>query len=139
LNYLLIWLKVRYDVCMYEYMYVCMPMISQPVFFLSTNDLYAWCFYTLLLLRRQFIYHNLTLPKIVDLVLYSSSMVPRSVRFSGWSVIVWVTKKLLFRAPPCFGRHVKPLVPTEIAVVSTHKPVLVPRIGLFSVLLVCNP
>jgi hypothetical protein len=24
-----------------------------------------------------------------------------------WSVIGWVTKKLLSRAPPCFGRHVK--------------------------------
>jgi hypothetical protein len=28
-----------------------------------------------------------------------------------WSVIRWVTKNLLSRAPPCFGRHVKPLVP----------------------------
>jgi hypothetical protein len=28
-----------------------------------------------------------------------------------WSVIGWVTKNLLRRAPPCFGRHVKPLVP----------------------------
>jgi hypothetical protein len=28
-----------------------------------------------------------------------------------WSVIRWVTKKLLSRASPCFGRHVKPLEP----------------------------
>jgi hypothetical protein len=26
-----------------------------------------------------------------------------------WSVIGWVTKNILSRAPPCFGRHVKPL------------------------------
>jgi hypothetical protein len=27
---------------------------------------------------------------------------------------------LLSRAPPCFGRHVKPLVPVAFAIVSTH-------------------
>jgi hypothetical protein len=37
-----------------------------------------------------------------------------------WSVIGWVTKNLLSRAPPCFGWHVKPLVPAAFAVVSTH-------------------
>jgi hypothetical protein len=37
-----------------------------------------------------------------------------------WSVIGWVTKNLLSQAPPCFGRHVKPLVPAAFAVVSTH-------------------
>jgi hypothetical protein len=45
-------------------------------------------------------------------------MVPWSVRFSVrlrklsnvWSVIGWVTKNLLSRAP-CFRKHVKPLVP----------------------------
>jgi hypothetical protein len=37
-----------------------------------------------------------------------------------WSVIGWVTKNLLSRAPPCFGRHVKPLVPAAFAVVSTN-------------------
>jgi hypothetical protein len=38
------------------------------------------------------------------------------------SVIRWVTKYfiLLSRAPPCFGRHVKPLVPVAFAIVSTH-------------------
>jgi hypothetical protein len=36
------------------------------------------------------------------------------------SVIGWVKKKLLSRAPPCFGRHVKPLVPAAFTVVSTH-------------------
>jgi hypothetical protein len=29
-------------------------------------------------------------------------------------------QNLLSRAPPCFGRHVKPLVPATFAVVSTH-------------------
>jgi hypothetical protein len=33
-------------------------------------------------------------------------------------------KKKLSRAPPCFGRHVKPLVPAAFAVVSTHQPAL---------------
>jgi hypothetical protein len=47
-----------------------------------------------------------------------------------WSVIRWVTKNLLSRAPPCFGRHVKPLVPAAFAVVSTHQPALGPRGGL---------
>jgi hypothetical protein len=41
-----------------------------------------------------------------------------------WSVIGRVTKNLLSRAPPCFGRHVKPLVPAAFAVVSTHQPAL---------------
>jgi hypothetical protein len=40
-----------------------------------------------------------------------------------WSVIGWVTKNLLSRAPACFGRHVKPLVPTTFAVV-THQHAL---------------
>jgi hypothetical protein len=30
-----------------------------------------------------------------------------------WSVIGWVTKNLLSRAPPCFRRHVKLLVPNQ--------------------------
>jgi hypothetical protein len=37
-----------------------------------------------------------------------------------WSVVGWVNKHLLFRAPPCFGRQVKPLVPAAFAVVSTN-------------------
>jgi hypothetical protein len=56
-----------------------------------------------------------------------------------WSVIGWVTKNLLSRAPPCFGRHVKPLVPAAFAVVSTHQPALGLRGGLWPVLLMCNP
>jgi hypothetical protein len=55
-----------------------------------------------------------------------------------WSVIGWVTKNLLSRAPPCFGRHVKPLVPAVFAVVSTHQSALSPRGGLWPVLLVYN-
>jgi hypothetical protein len=40
----------------------------------------------------------------------------------SWSVIGRVTKNLLSQALPCFGRHVKPLVPAAFAVVSTHQP-----------------
>jgi hypothetical protein len=56
-------------------------------------------------------------------------MVERSVRRraiaeakhrSQWPVLGWVTKNLLSRAPPCFGRHVKTLVPVAFAIVSTH-------------------
>jgi hypothetical protein len=36
-----------------------------------------------------------------------------------WLVIGWLTKNLLSRAPPCFGRHVKLVVPVAFAVVST--------------------
>jgi hypothetical protein len=74
-------------------------------------------------------------------------MASRSVHFGmrsrklskRWSVIGWVIKNVLSRAPPCFGRHVKPLVPAVFAVVSTHQPALGPRGGLWPVLLICNP
>jgi hypothetical protein len=49
-----------------------------------------------------------------------------------WSVIGWVTKHLLCRAPPSFGKHVRPLVPAAFAVVSTHQSSLGPRGGSFS-------
>jgi hypothetical protein len=74
-----------------------------------------------------------------------SSMVLRALRRAivevkqRWSVIGWVTKNLLSLAAPCFGRHVKPLVPAAFAVVSTHQPALSPRGGLWPVLLMCNP
>jgi hypothetical protein len=67
-------------------------------------------------------------------------MAQRSVRLGvrsrklsnvGQLVIGWVTKNLLSRAPPCFGRHVKPLVPAAFAVVSSHQHALGPR-GPFS-------
>ena len=47
-------------------------------------------------------------------------------------VIGWVTTKKKFssRAPPCFGRHVKPLVPAALAVVNNHQSALGPRDGL---------
>ncbi|RVE41034.1 hypothetical protein evm_014315 [Chilo suppressalis] len=48
-------------------------------------------------------------------------------QLSQWSVIRWVTKNLLSRAPPCFGRHVKPLVPAASAFVSTHQSALALR------------
>jgi hypothetical protein len=47
-----------------------------------------------------------------------------------WSAIGWVTKNLLSRAPPCFGRDVKPLAPAAFAAVSTHQSALGPRGGL---------
>jgi hypothetical protein len=43
------------------------------------------------------------------------------------------------RAPPCFGKHVKPLVQAVFAVVSTHQSALGPRGGLWLVLLVGGP
>jgi hypothetical protein len=39
-----------------------------------------------------------------------------------WSVNGMVTKNLLSRPPPCFGKYVKPLVPAAFAVVSTNPP-----------------
>jgi hypothetical protein len=56
-----------------------------------------------------------------------------------WSIIGWVTKNLLSRAPPCFGRHVKSLILGAFAVFSTHQPTLGPRGRLWPVLLLCNP
>jgi hypothetical protein len=53
-----------------------------------------------------------------------------------WSVLRWVTKNLLSWAPPCFRRHVKPLVSAAFIVVSTHQPALGSRSGLW---LICNP
>jgi hypothetical protein len=52
-----------------------------------------------------------------------------------WSIIGWVTKNLLTRDPPCFARHVKPLVPAGLAVVS-NQSTLGPRGGLWPILLV---
>jgi hypothetical protein len=54
-----------------------------------------------------------------------------------WSVIGWITKNLLYRAPPCSGRHVKPLVSAALAVVSTQQPALGPGGGLWPVFLMC--
>jgi hypothetical protein len=36
------------------------------------------------------------------------------------SVIEWVTKNLLYRTPPYYGRHVKPLVPAAFVVIRTN-------------------
>jgi hypothetical protein len=54
-----------------------------------------------------------------------------------WLVIEWVTKNLLTRSPPCFGKYVKQLIPAAFAVVSTYQPALGPRSGLRPVLLMC--
>jgi hypothetical protein len=59
-------------------------------------------------------------------------MAPQSV------CAIFGDQKLLSRAPPCFGRHFKPLVQAAFAVVSTHQPALGPR-GGSPVLLMCNP
>ncbi|CAH0404798.1 unnamed protein product [Chilo suppressalis] len=50
-------------------------------------------------------------------------------QLSQGSVIGWVNKNLLSRTPPCFGRHVKPLIPAACAVVSTRQSALGPRGG----------
>jgi hypothetical protein len=55
-----------------------------------------------------------------------------------WSVIGWVTKNLFARAPPCFGRQVKPLLPAAFIVVWTHQSALGLRGGLWPLLLVAN-
>jgi hypothetical protein len=48
----------------------------------------------------------------------------RSVIVEVKQDIGWVTNIVLSRTPPCFVRHVKPLVPNAFAVVSTHQPAL---------------
>jgi hypothetical protein len=49
-------------------------------------------------------------------------------RKQQWSIIGWVTKYLLSRAPLCFG-SVKPLVPIVFVVISTHQSALGPHVG----------
>ncbi|CAG9786378.1 unnamed protein product [Diatraea saccharalis] len=71
---------------------------------------------------------------------WRSGLAPRPVivvvkQLPQGSVTGWVTKKLLSRATPCFGRHVKPLVPAAFAVVNTLQSALSPRGGLWSILL----
>jgi hypothetical protein len=48
-----------------------------------------------------------------------------------WSFIGWVTKNVLYWAPPCFGRHVESLVPVAFAIrtgpawwIMAHSPYL---------------
>jgi hypothetical protein len=71
-----------------------------------------------------------------------SSISPRSVGFGvrsrKLSNVGYVTKNLLYQAPPCFGRHVMPVVPAAFAVVSTHRCTLGPRGRLWLVLLMCD-
>jgi hypothetical protein len=54
--------------------------------------------------------------------LYVRSTIAEAKQY--WSIIGWVTKNLIFRVRPCFGRHAKPLVPAVFAVVSTHQSAL---------------
>jgi hypothetical protein len=39
-----------------------------------------------------------------------------------WPIIGWVTKILLSRAPSCFRRHVKPLVPADLQSLAPTNP-----------------
>jgi hypothetical protein len=55
------------------------------------------------------------------------------------SKVIVVTKNLLSQAPPCFGRHFKPLITAAFAMVSTHQSALGLRGGLWHVLFMCNP
>ncbi|RVE42042.1 hypothetical protein evm_013300 [Chilo suppressalis] len=48
-----------------------------------------------------------------------------------WSVIRWVTKNLLSRVPPCFGRPVKPLFPAALADPHWSRVVVHSPISLF--------
>jgi hypothetical protein len=45
------------------------------------------------------------------------------------SVIRWVTKNLLSRAPPCFGRHVKPLARLHLQSLAPTNPHLAHVVG----------
>jgi hypothetical protein len=50
-----------------------------------------------------------------------SALSVRSRKLSIVEVSHWIgDQNLLSRAPPCFGRHVKLLVPAAFPVVSTH-------------------
>jgi hypothetical protein len=74
-------------------------------------------------------------------------MAPQSVRSvcdRGRLVIGWMSKNLLSRAPPCFGRHVKPLIPAAFAVVNTDRSALGRVVGygsfsLWVILKACAP
>jgi hypothetical protein len=59
------------------------------------------------------------------------SVLWRAIAEVNRSVIGWMTKNLLSRVSPYFGRHVKPLVPAAIAVLSTDLSALGPRGGLW--------
>jgi hypothetical protein len=65
----------------------------------------------------------------IALRLVRSRAIAEDKQRSQWSVMGWVTKTLSPRAPPCFGRHVKPLVPAAFAVVSTHQSALGSVVG----------
>jgi hypothetical protein len=61
----------------------------------------------------------------------------RKMQRSQRSVIGWVTKNLLYRGPPRFREHVKPLVLAAFAVISTHQSALgVVGYGQFSLFVI---
>jgi hypothetical protein len=51
----------------------------------------------------------------------------------------WVTKNLYSWTPPCFERHVKPLVAVAFAVVSTHQSALGHVVGYYPFFLMGSP
>jgi hypothetical protein len=53
-----------------------------------------------------------------------------------WSVIGWMTKNVIYRVPPCFRKHFKPLIPAAFAVANTHQSALGTRGGLWPVFLI---
>jgi hypothetical protein len=70
-------------------------------------------------------------------------MAPRSVRFGvrSWKLSKgshWMGDQKFIISSSSVLRNVKPLIPAEFAVVSTHQPSLDPRGGLWPVLLMCN-
>jgi hypothetical protein len=54
------------------------------------------------------------------------------------SVIGWFTTNVLSGPLPCFGSNVKPLVPAEFVVVSTHQSALAPHGGLWPIRLIAE-
>jgi hypothetical protein len=75
---------------------------------------------------------------IMTMMIARRSEMTAGHRAPPW-VFECVTKNVLSRALPYFGRYVKPLFPAASAVVNTHQPALDLRGGLRPVLLMYNP
>jgi hypothetical protein len=58
---------------------------------------------------------------------YMKSAIAEVKQRKGWLL---VSHQKLPRAPLCFGKHGRPLIPAAFAVVRTHQSVLDPRGGL---------
>jgi hypothetical protein len=71
--------------------------------------------------------HNFLYPSTITTARWSSGQCARRAiaeakHRSQWPVLGWVIKNLLSRAPPCFGRHVKPLVPLHLQSLAPTNP-----------------